>query len=318
MSVGRTTIFSMIVLAVIGVGGAAFADDVGGAAKAFAQAQEASIGGDNSRAADLYELADELSPSAPALRNAARARLAAQHFAMAATHAAELLRRYPGDKESRDVAQAILARLEPRLAQLEVTCSAPCTLTLDGRAIGQQARDRHVFFAQPGDRTIEAAFATGGSVTEQVSTTAGQSEKLAIEAPPPPPAADPAATTGAATDGDRPRKRGLRRGWAIGGAVVTVGLAIGATLQGMQTLNTRDDIKDAVAAGDDDRAHDLYDSGKDQQLRTNILIGASVVTGLATIGLAVFTDWSGGERPAEVGVVPVGGDGAAVVYGARF
>ena len=78
------------------------------AAKAFSQAQEAVLAGDNARAADLYELADDLAPSAPALRNAARARLAAGHDAMAATLAAELLRRYPSDKESRDVAEAIL------------------------------------------------------------------------------------------------------------------------------------------------------------------------------------------------------------------
>src|ERR1700733_4580460 len=41
------------------------ADDVNAAAKAFSQAQEAMLGGDSARAADLYELADELAPSAP-------------------------------------------------------------------------------------------------------------------------------------------------------------------------------------------------------------------------------------------------------------
>src|SRR5688572_5881559 len=101
------------VAAVLAATAPARADDVSGAAKAFSQAQEAMLGGDPARAADLYELADELAPSAPALRNATRARVAAGHTAMAATNAATLLRRYPSDKESRDIAEAVLSQLAP-------------------------------------------------------------------------------------------------------------------------------------------------------------------------------------------------------------
>ena len=89
----RSTVISLaVLLSPIGLLATATpaAADVNGAAKAFSQAQEAMLSGDSARAADLYELADELAPSAPALRNATRARLAAGHYASAANNAAAL------------------------------------------------------------------------------------------------------------------------------------------------------------------------------------------------------------------------------------
>ncbi|HMG25038.1 MAG TPA: hypothetical protein VK607_27060, partial [Kofleriaceae bacterium] len=51
---------------------------------------------------------------------------------------------------------------------------------------------------------------------------------------------------------DRPAERhGLSKWWLVGGAVVTVGLGVATTLSGTATLTTRDQIRDAVAAGDD-------------------------------------------------------------------
>ena len=86
----KLTAIWFVVIATVAT--SARADDVNGAAKAFSQAQQAMLAGDTARAAEMYELADELAPSAPALRNAARARLAAGHDATAATLAAQLLR----------------------------------------------------------------------------------------------------------------------------------------------------------------------------------------------------------------------------------
>src|SRR5687767_15123929 len=109
----------------------AHADDVKAAEEAFARAQKLSLEGKPGEAADLYELADQLSPSAAALRNATRARYAAGHLAMAATDAAELLRRYPDDAKSRSVAEMILSELGPSLARVDVTCEATCDVLLD-------------------------------------------------------------------------------------------------------------------------------------------------------------------------------------------
>src|SRR4051812_41038482 len=176
------------------------ADDVNGAAKAFSQAQEAMLSGDVARAADLYELADELSPSAPALRNATRARYAAGHLSMAATNAARLLRRYPSDKESREIADAILAKLGPQLAQLDVTCSAPCTLLLDGKVVASVASEQHSLFSQPGGRSVAAVFEDGRKTTSQITAAANHITPMRLE--PRPVAAGPAAA--ATSEASRP------------------------------------------------------------------------------------------------------------------
>jgi hypothetical protein len=300
--------------------GAARADDVNGAAKAFGQAQEAMLAGDPARAADLYELADELAPSAPALRNAARARLAANHEAMAATLAAELLRRYASDKESRDVAEAILSKLSPRLAQFEVICDEDCTVTLDGKAASGKPRTSHMFFAQPGARTVGATFDGGRQATKQVTALVGQATGVKLEAPAKPvpvqpvvrPETKPEAPL-VVTSTVTPRAHGLSRTWVVVGGIATVGFGAAATIEGLATLDTRDQIKSAVAAGDSAHAMSLYTSGRNQQLLTNVFFGATAAAGVATVLLGFATNWSG----RDMAVTPTAG-GAAVVYAGRF
>ena len=304
------------------------ADDVAGAAKAFSQAQEAMLSGDIARAADLYELADELSPSAPALRNATRARYAAGHLAMAATNAATLLRRYPSDKESREIADAILAKLAPQLAQLDVTCSMPCTLLLDGKVVVSVPGEQHSLFSQPGGRSITAVFEDGRKTTNQITAPANHTTTMRLEPKPVPvtPAAKPTASTGEAsrpTDSEirAPHQtsrssHGLSRWWVIGGGVTTLGLGVATTLSGLSTLSTRDQIRDAVTAGNNASAQMLYDSGRDQQTRTNVLLGATIASGVVTGALAVFTDWAG-RSERDLALLP-SRDGAALVYRSAF
>ena len=302
------------------------AEDVNGAAKAFAQAQEVMLAGDAARAADLYELADELAPSAPALRNAARARLTASHSAMAATHATELLRRYPADKESRTVAEAILSMLSPKLTQLDITCATSCKLQVDGKMASSNARERHALFTQPGARTVVAVFDTDRSTTKQITAIVGQTVVLRLEAPPKkvePVVAPPAGPLDATVQPIRQpppkviRRGGISRMWVLSGTIVTVGLGVTAALSGMATLDTRDEIKKSVESGSQATAVDLYNKGRDQQIRTNVLFAATAATGITTVVLAFVTNWSGKRTSNEVVVAPTTG-GLTVGYGGRF
>lgn len=326
MTATQRAISIAIVLALTGLPSAIRADDVSGAAKAFAQAQEVMLAGDVARAADLYELADELAPSAPAVRNAARARLAVGHLAVAATHAAELLRRYPSDREARTIAEAILSKVAPQLARIDVTCSTSCTLSVDGKAVSSVAREQYAFFTQPGARTVVAMFDGERKRTKQVTALVNKTTTIELEAPPEPvePAAvtaTPAETVVARTVPAPPvqrRGKGISRLWVLGGTVVTLGLGTTAALSGMATLDTRDEIRELVDSGSESAAIELYNKGRDQQIRTNILLGATAVVGVTTIVLAVVTNWSGDPEPAkDVAIVPTG-DGVSVVYGARF
>jgi hypothetical protein len=299
---------------------------VNGAAKAFSQAQEAMLSGDIARAADLYELADELSPSAPALRNATRARYAAGHLAMAATNAATLLRRYPSDKESREIADAILAKLAPQLAQLDVTCSTPCTLLLDGKVVVSVASEQHSLFSQPGGRSVTAVFEDDRKTTNQITALANHITKVRFEprpVAPRPVAAGPIGEARRPTDGGSRVNRqasqaphGLSRWWVIGGGAVTLGLGVATTISGLATLSTRDQIRDAVAAGNSASAQMLYADGRDQQTRTNVLLGVTIASGVATGVLAVFTNWAG-RSERDLTILP-GRDGASLVVRSAF
>jgi len=312
------------------------ADDVNGAAKAFSQAQEAMLHGDVARAADLYELADELSPSAPALRNATRARMAVGHLAMAATNAAALLRRYPSDKESRDMAEAVLAKLAPQLAQLDVTCSAACTLLVDGKVVASVAREQHSLFSQPGARSVTGVFEDGRKALSQITATPNHIMTVRLEAPPRPanpiepkvpPRIEPAAPVMGRSGTDRPvteasrpiadSSHGISRWWVVGGGVVTVGFGAATIVSGLATLSTRDQIREAVAAGDHATAQMLYSTGNDQQTRTNVLLGATIAAGVGTVVLALFTNWSPERSERDLAIVPTR-DGVSLVYGSRF
>lgn len=304
------------------------ADDVNGAAKAFSQAQQAMMANDPARAAEMYELADELAPSAPALRNAARARLAAGHIATAATLAARLLQRYSNDKESRSVAEAILSDLAPKLTQLEITCSEDCTLTLDGKAASTtKARTNHVLYVQPGAKTIAATFDGDREAKKQITAVAGTSKQIQLDAPPKKVESAPTAPTTVApvvvaqpVTPTRPApaaSHGIGRKWFVVAAAATVGLGVAGTLRGFATLDTRDAIKEATAMGDDATAQSLYDKGKSQQLQTNILFGATAAVGATAIVLAVLADWHPRSETSTVSVSPTSG-GASVVFGGSF
>ncbi len=319
-------IATITVLVLFALHSTAHADDVNGAAKAFSQGQQAMLANDPAHAADMFELADELAPSAAALRNAARARLAAGHTATAATLAARLLQRYSNDKESRSVAEAILSQLAPKLTQLEITCSEECTLTLDGKAASSTRPQRtHVLYVQPGARTVTGMFGDDRKATSQLTAAAGSSKRLELEAPPKPEPVTSAPTASlqpmvvapVALTRTEPASRGIGRKWFAIAAAATVGVGAAATLRGFTTLDTRDNIKEATMNGDDDLAQSLYDKGKSQQLQTNILFGATAALGATAIVLAVLADWSPQEEARTLSLTP-SSNGFGVAYGGAF
>lgn len=292
----------------------AFADDVAAASRAFSQAQRAMLSGKHSRAADLFELADSLAPSAVALRSAARARFAAGHLASAATHAAELLRRYPAEKQSRAFAEQILERLAPKLARVWVRCSSPCTIEVGGHAVAAAQRREHAFFLHPGKRTVVANFRTGKQATATLAAVANAGRTLRFEEPPEPvaPAAAPASLS---REQPLRRSEGVRKRWFIGAAVATVGLGTAATMFGLATLEARDDIRRKVTMGNLPAAESAYASAETTQLMTNLFLAGTAVAGVVTVTLALLTDWSGGHK--ELNVQPTRG-GLSLLYGGRF
>ncbi len=304
----------------------AHAQDVAAAAKAYSEAQAAELSGDHARAAQFYELANNIAPTPEALRSAARMHFAAGHLAHAASLAEDLLRRYPGDEASRAVAGELLAELTPQLSRIEVTCEPACVVAADNVALGTEPRRVHIVYVRPGKRELSASFGPGRVVRRAKRLARGGSIEMDFEAPPPPESVEPARAAkhpepdwvdaeppAATAKRSAPRKRGLSRGWVALGAVTTVGLGAATVWSGMDVLSEHDVYEqNPTDAG--------YDDGLRRERRTNILIGATAAAGVVTVALAFMTDWSGGKSSKErraVSVTPVA-DGAVVGYGGSF
>jgi hypothetical protein len=272
--------------------------DVAAAASAFNRAQEAEARGEMAKAADLYELADRLSPAPAALRSATRARLDAGQLASAAADAEELKRRYPTDAASVTLADEALAKSAEKLVRVAAECSADCSLVIDGLAASADSRRVHVVYLEPGVHTLVARFPDGSSASQHVEGAAKdrldvklvKSEQPApapasAPAPPVAPAAPSASATASSTDVRSPSGLSPVVGLVLGG--VALGLGGVAVWSALDTKSARDDF-------DKNPTRTAFDEGQGKDVRTNILIGASAVVGAASLGVLVFaTNWSG-------------------------
>jgi hypothetical protein len=284
------------------------AQDVVAAASAFERAQRAEVAGDAARAAELYELADRISPTPEALRNATRSRLSARQWVSAASDAEELLRRYSGDADSRTLAEEVLRRTRPQLVRMTVHCADPCTLVLDGLATGTSAQVDHVAYAEPGSHTLTAHYEDGADETLPVQGQPGDERDLGVphNAPPPAPApvvapvAQPApiavqADTGARTDHTAPEHHGISPIYFYVAAGSTLVLG-GVTLwSGIDLLNARDHFK-----ADKTPTQKAFDAGEHKDTRTSVLIGCTAAFAVGTAALAFFSDFHGHRAASGV------------------
>ena len=280
---------------------AARADDVSGAANAFSRAQKAELSGDFASAAEYYELADGLAPAPEALRSALRSRKSAGQLEAAALHAEELLARYPNDAKSKELANSTLEEAAKSLVRYEMVCRpAACTLLVDGAAAGAEAKEINIVYLTPGKHQVRAAF--GKNQTDPVDTegSAGEKKTLTFDAPPEPPpslAGDVGGASSSATmdQGVTTKGGGLSPWIFIGGAVATAGLGAATIWSGLDVLSAHDTYKKNMNQPGYD-AQAAYNDGKSRETRTNILIGATSVVGVATGVLAIFTNWGGKHR----------------------
>jgi hypothetical protein len=322
--VGALAVVVASVVTLLAIENQASAQDVAGAANAFSRAQKAELSGDHDTAAELYELADSLAPAPEALRSALKARKAAGQLASAAQHAERILRRYPNDKRSKDLADATLEEAKRKLARIEVTCrTKPCSVVIDGAAGSSESTDHHVIFLEPGKHELGAAFGADRATPRPTTTKAG--DRLTFTFDPPPPSASASKNTdasgktvagGTADTGVDHGSKGRLSPWIfVTGAVVTAGLGVATVWSGLDVLDAHDAYQ-----GNETQA--TYQAGVDKERRTNVLIGATAVAGVSTVVIAIFTRWSGssdsGAAPRtrmQAGGVPLPGGAAFTVSG---
>lgn len=280
------------------------------AAEEFDRGRRAFLAKDYGEAAVHFESAYRDAPRAETLRLAIRARKEAKQLARAATLAAVAQQRYGGDAATSQLARQTLDEAAPLLHEYDVTCSADCSVTADGRVVSQGDALRLRIFLEPGPHDLGIGFAQG-SVARHVESKKGGKEPLSFEPPPPPPVTPPpTGGPGAGAGGpggDRPKPVEAPSTKPLSPIVFFVGAGLAVALGGATVVSGLDAQEnpgvDAVrrdCAGKDESCP-TYQEGRDAQLRTNILLAATGGVALVSGVLGVFfTDWSGG-RPAKAG-----------------
>jgi len=297
-----------------------------GAAEAYDRGTASLLARDYARAAEWFETANRLAPSAPALIQAIRAHQRSHDDLRAGSLAIRLNDQFH-DAASRRAAERVLREAQPRYLRVDVVCT-DCTIDLDGTL-----QEYPSFFLPPStEHRIVAHFSTGER-DETITGRAGERRELRFEAPPPreEPAASATPVIGtAATRGNASasRERRRRSGGGLPPAVAIIGLGVTVVLGGITTWSGLDTM-DGVPAYEANPTAEALEAGQAKEFRTNILITATAAVGVATIVLALFaTDWDGdddaeeGERGAagegvRAALAPAP-DGAAAIVTGRF
>jgi len=252
------------------------------------------------QAADAFEQAYALAPHPFALWNAADAREKAGQEARAANLCARFLREAAPDDANRGEASRRLVSLTPRLSRVILEAPGADEVRLDGVPQG-----RLELFVDPGDHLVTARFGrvvadrrinvVPGSRTNVVIERPAQSETSTAEGPGEAPAN--------ATDTRRP----LSRTWFFVGAGATVTLGSVLLWSGVDTH----------AAATNFHTHPTkagLDEGLGKEHRTNALVVATVVAGLATAGLSAFAiEWRPERDKSSVMTLTLSPVGAATL-----
>jgi hypothetical protein len=318
-------------LAVLTATETSFGQDLAAAANAFSRAQKAELAGDHDSAAELYELADSLAPTPEALRSALRARKAAGQLGTAALDAEKLLQRYADDRRSKELAESTLDEAKRKLMRLEVHCRPrACGVMLDSAAASADTSEQHVIYVEPGDHRVVATFGTDRTDPQALQGKPGDRPTLTFNAPPERKSIGGALGAGGQARGNASGSadRGVIAGgsglpiWVFAvGAVVTAGLGAATiwsavdVLQANSTYEHNNTLMPPPAGYD---AQHAYNDGRSRETRTNFLVGATIVAGVSTTIVAVFTRWGGpregqraqgapGRLEAGVGASPSGG-----------
>ena len=249
-----------------------------------------------------FENADRDAPSPEALQSAILAWKEAAEPARAATLAAWGLARYPEQGPFSTYAKQIVSSVEKSLTRVEVSCSPDCSVIVDNKVMPFPDSATPVVYVAPGPHTVIAGWSDNRHLAQDINAVAGAVTPLRFEPPPvePTPAAGlgtavaiaPAGSSDIASAGGK----GLPPYVFFVGVGVTAVLGGVTIWSGLDTLHNpgKDAIATSCAPPNNTTSCPEYQTGLSNQRRTNVLIAASGVAGLATAALGVFfTDWAG-------------------------
>lgn len=260
---------------------------------AYDDALEAHRQGDYARAARGFAHADRLVPNDSALRDALVEATRSGDAPLGLMLVARA-RRSPANAAVQESAAKASSVFRGRAGRYQTECGEPCSVEVDGR---------------PADPEYEGWLTVGPHVI--VLTSQGHRDEHRIEilplettavrfahAPAPNEAAPPAATPPSPAQAS---DHGLSPAWFWAGAGLTVALAGATTISGLDVNSQRADFdaRHCGAAGSAS-CDDLASSGNSAVTRTNVLLGATVVFGIATLVSTFFVTWK--TKPTSVAI----------------
>ncbi len=259
--------------------------------------------GDYAAAGQLFLRANRLAPSAIALAQAVRAFHMAGSVRVAGTLALRLLAQEGLPDVLREIAESAVADARDFYVRVDVDCSAPCTVAVNGVA----EEGTRFFVAANQDVLLVATFRGGATVERTVRGGAGEAQLVSFAAPeggapasdgPPDDGApiDPRALEAAALeDGENPyrisRYRIFSRPRATFFAVLAptvIGTGM-VTWSGIDTRRSREDLRGLPAGPERDLAQLEHDRNVRRTKWISVEVGAFV---FATVMIAAFTDWT--------------------------
>ncbi len=283
------------------------ASDVRGAAQAFDAARTAFRDESFMEAAEHFEAADALVPSAKALGLAIQARSRAGQLGRAATLAELALQRHPDQEELVRLAAPLIEQAGREFHRLTLVCSEACEVIVGTRLVHGGARASHVVYLAPGEQVVQASWDEGRKTEHRVDAAASERSTIEFAAPakpkrlPPVQIATPALQR-AATKNPAPPKRssGLPpyAFWSSLGLTAVVGGITAYSAYDMYKSPGVDAVRERCVGLGADCAE--YQAGLDAQKRTNLLMAATGGLGVITAVLGVFlTDWDGEDAPKK-------------------
>ena len=277
-------------------------EDRKAAAKLFGEAQKAYRDGDFRHAAEAFEGAYKKAPRLPPLYNAARAWQKGGELVRAANLYASYLRKAPPTAPDRNSATSALRDLETKLARLELHAADITELKVDGVAVEveDQPPNALVLYVTPGTHVVDGARG-GKAVHEQPTATAGSSVSVVL------------AVTETPHEVVKPvvvaeKSRGLSPIVVVIGAGATA-IAGGFLIwSGIDTMNQRSTF-------DANPTQSNLDTGKSDEVRTNVLLSVTFGLALITGVTAIFVDWKGSKKTEAASVRLIPGLGGAMIAG---
>jgi hypothetical protein len=287
---------------------------------------------DFENAAVHFENADRDAPSPQALQSAMRARKESGQIARAATLGAWGGARYPDDKPFNDYARQIFTEADKTLHRVAIVCQPDCTVVVDNKVMPFPESASVTVYLDPGLHAIVAGWPNNRHRNADVNAVPGGTSKLVFNAAsadkptdPSPGSHDPGTGNGE-PQVDRPAEGDKKGGLSPAVFFITAGVTAvlgGVTIwSGIDTVNNpgTQAIKDCqMKPGCNSDA--LYEEGRANQSRTNILLGVTGVAAVTTGVIALFfTNWGGddasqGEKK-EARIAPVVSVGNGVTIGA--